>query len=70
MARQLCLVLVAMVFLGGMAEQSDAAMISPQNPYRSFNISGVNYGSMQWEKQHRQKNRSYHRNSGRVYRRR
>ena len=21
--------------------------ISPQNPYRSFNISGVNYGSMQ-----------------------
>ena len=27
--------------------------ISPNNPYRSFNISGINYGSMQWERQHR-----------------
>ncbi len=29
------------------------AQISRQNPYRSFNIGGVNYGSMRWEQQHR-----------------
>lgn len=29
-----------------------AAQINPRNPYRSFNISGINYGSMQWERQH------------------
>lgn len=27
--------------------------ISYNNPYRSFNIGGVNYGSMQWERQNR-----------------
>jgi hypothetical protein len=31
-----------------------ALAISPQNPYRSFNLSGVNYGSMQWERAQRQ----------------
>jgi hypothetical protein len=30
-----------------------AGPISANNPYRSFNISGVNYGSMRWEAQHR-----------------
>ncbi|WP_437204874.1 hypothetical protein [Planctomicrobium sp. SH664] len=34
---------------------ADAAPISRNNPYRSFNISGINYGSMQWERAHRQK---------------
>jgi hypothetical protein len=33
------------------------AAISPQNPYRSFNLSGVNYGSMQWERAQRQGHR-------------
>ena len=28
--------------------------ISPNNPYRSFNLSGINYGSMQWERAQRQ----------------
>ena len=27
---------------------------SPRNPYSSFNLSGINYGSMQWEKAQRQ----------------
>lgn len=31
-----------------------ALAISPQNPYRSFNLSGINYGSMQWERAQRQ----------------
>ena len=30
-----------------------AFAISPQNPYRSFNLSGINYGSMQWERDQR-----------------
>ena len=37
------------------AAWGDAALaISPQNPYRSFNLSGINYGSMQWERAQRE----------------
>jgi hypothetical protein len=32
-----------------------AINIRRTNPFRSFNTSGLNYGSMQWEKSHRQK---------------
>jgi hypothetical protein len=32
----------------------EARAVSPRNPYRSFNLSGVNYGSMQWERAQRQ----------------
>ena len=34
---------------------ADAAplRISPNNPYRSFSVSGYNYGSLQWERDHR-----------------
>jgi hypothetical protein len=28
---------------------STASAVSPSNPYRSFNLSGINYGSMRWE---------------------
>lgn len=35
------------------ARPAFAGAISPQNPYKSFNISGVNYGSMEWERTHR-----------------
>ena len=31
-----------------------AFAVSPRNPYRSFNLSGVNYGSMRWEQAQRQ----------------
>ena len=31
-----------------------AEAVSPRNPYRSFNLGGVNYGSMRWEKAQRQ----------------
>lgn len=34
----------------GMSASSDAGTISRNNPYRSFNISGINYGSQQWER--------------------
>lgn len=26
---------------------------SKNNPYRSFNISGINYGANQWDREHR-----------------
>jgi hypothetical protein len=47
------LVLPAVALLVAIAARPGAA-ISPQNPYRSFNLSGVNYGSMQWERAQRQ----------------
>jgi hypothetical protein len=37
-----------------LASAAEARAVSPRNPYRSFNLSGLNYGSMQWEKAQRQ----------------
>jgi len=42
-----------------------AAAISPRNPYRSFNLSGINYGSMRWERTHRSGTSSRQRTSRR-----
>jgi hypothetical protein len=56
--------LVASFFSAG---ESSGAVVSPRNPYRSFNISGINYASMQWEKQHR---KSTYQRSGGIFRRR
>lgn len=44
-------VLAALITLS-MHSSASAALISRNNPYRSFNISGVNYASTQWERQH------------------
>lgn len=41
--------LVAIVSMPRLAEAR-----SPRNPYSSFNLSGINYGSMQWERAQRQ----------------
>ena len=38
----------------GLVVAGEARAVSPRNPYRSFNLSGLNYGSMQWEKAQRQ----------------
>ena len=52
-----CACAVFMLVVGAIlfapTKQADAGPISRNNPYRSFNISGVNYGSMQWENKHR-----------------
>ncbi len=48
-AKLICLVVIALLSL----LPTGHAQISRQNPYRSFNIGGVNYGSMRWEQQHR-----------------
>jgi hypothetical protein len=62
-----------LVFLAaGLVEvrSTDAAPISPRNPYRSFNIGGVNYGSMQWERAHRGGRGYGHSHRGLFFRRR
>jgi hypothetical protein len=59
MRRCRCHVHVRRVFLGLVtfaavsAFAGRAEAISPDNPYRTFNLSGVNYGSMRWEQQHK-----------------
>lgn len=47
------LTVAAICLLNLNARPSTAAPISQQNPYRSFNVTGVNYGSMRWEQTHR-----------------
>ena len=62
--------LCATVFFG--VRTAEAGPISNNNPYRSFNISGVNYASMQWELKHGNKaHKSWNgrRSSGRLFRR-
>ena len=34
------------------APEAAAGPISLNNPYRSFNVTGVNYGSVRWEQTH------------------
>lgn len=49
--RSLALV-VALVAFVAMPRLAEAR--SPRNPYSSFNLSGLNYGSMQWERAQQQ----------------
>lgn len=50
---------VRMFLLAGLilccARPAAAQPISPQNPFRSYNLSGVNYASQQWERDHARK---------------
>ncbi|MEK6259868.1 MAG: hypothetical protein AABP62_14710 [Planctomycetota bacterium] len=61
------LVLLAVCFLD--VRSAQAQRISPQNPFLSYNISGVNYGSQQWEWSQASKPPSSPR-SGRIFIRR
>lgn len=45
------LCLAALLVIGS-ATTAEAQMPSLMNPYRSFNLSGINYGSQQWERDH------------------
>jgi hypothetical protein len=54
-------------------QSADAAIVSRNNPYRSFNVSGVNYASMQWQRKNQNRNGSpwsSNHSSGRMFRRR
>jgi hypothetical protein len=52
--RRLALPVVIPVLVCVAAWGGTASAISPRNPYRSFNLSGINYGSMQWERAQRE----------------
>ena len=56
----LTLLTVAILSMSAFCRSADA--ISPRNPYRSFNLGGVNYGSMRWERAHRQGRSSWPKN--------
>ncbi|QDT75820.1 hypothetical protein [Lacipirellula limnantheis] len=58
MLRKLILGLFVVAATAGLAQTSSAYPISKNNPYRSFNISGINYGSMNWERTHGQRSAS------------
>ena len=52
LARSLAVPLLAVVVVAAGGRCASAR--SPRNPYSSFNLSGVNYGAMQWERAQRQ----------------
>lgn len=53
MIRRHALPLLAIVAVGWVFSTSPALARNPPNPYSSFNLSGINYGSMQWERDQR-----------------
>lgn len=57
------LLLAAMALASVMYSPStaEAFRVSKNNPYRTFNISGRNYGSYQWERRNSQKRTQTHR---------
>ena len=62
MTRFILLTLTTVTILSTSAFCRSADAISPRNPYRSFNLGGVNYGSMRWERTHRQGRSSWPKN--------
>jgi hypothetical protein len=53
MLRTLALLAATMVAtLAFEAQPARGGIVSPGNPSKSFNISGINYGSMKWEQDH------------------
>lgn len=65
-----------LVALASLAASTRVEAAGPRNPYSSFNLSGINYGSQQWERAQRQgkvvwpyynvPSRSYGRSSSRT----
>jgi hypothetical protein len=53
MIRNLALAAAMALVLGAAGSRAEAGPVSASNPYRSFNLTGVNYGSMRWERAHR-----------------
>ncbi|MFM7245114.1 MAG: hypothetical protein ACKO40_13205 [Planctomycetaceae bacterium] len=52
--RRPCLLAFVAALVAIVAMPRPAEARSPRNPYSSFNLSGINYGSMQWERAQRQ----------------
>ena len=53
MFRRQILPLLAAAAAGVALSATPALARNPPNPYSSFNLSGINYGSMQWERDQR-----------------
>ena len=68
MLRQVILGLFVVAAAAAFASESSAGVISKNNPYRSFNISGINYGSMNWERSHGNRSSRSYRSSGGFFR--
>lgn len=64
MFRKVVLGLFVVAATAGLAGSSSANPISKNNPYRSFNISGINYGSLKWERAHGHRSSHAHRSVG------
>ncbi|MGI9453150.1 MAG: hypothetical protein ACR2NE_01170 [Pirellulales bacterium] len=62
MTRFILLTFITVTILGISVFCRSAEAISPRNPYRTFNLGGVNYGSMRWERTHRQGRSSWPKN--------
>lgn len=70
MVRILVVLLLSLAAANFLAVRPADAGISRNNPYRSFNISGYNYGSTQWQKSHGGNSWSPRRTQGLFLRRR
>lgn len=71
MLRNLSIAILMFAATTWSAAAASAAPISPNNPYRSFNLSGVNYGSMKWERsQGKSRAKAIGGGSPRIFRRR
>jgi len=65
------ILLAALVAAAALVDVRPAsARLSRNNPYRSFNLSGYNYASMQWERSHGHKAPSTKHTRGFFFRRR
>ncbi|HBU38687.1 MAG TPA: hypothetical protein DEB70_12915 [Planctomycetaceae bacterium] len=62
MTRLILVTFITATSLGISVFCRSAEAISPRNPYRTFNLGGVNYGSMRWERTHRQGRSSWPKN--------
>jgi hypothetical protein len=68
MFRKIVLGLFVVAATAGLASVSSANPISKNNPYRSFNISGINYGSLNWERSHGKRSSRSVRSNGGIFR--
>lgn len=68
MFRKIVLGLFVIAATAGLADVSSANPISKNNPYRSFNISGINYGSLNWERSHGHRSSRSVRSGGGMFR--
>jgi len=44
---------IALVLVGAAGLAAPASAAQPRNPYSTFNLSGINYGAQQWDRDQR-----------------